>query len=298
MKQTKPQKDREGLYLEVTAVNGAVSLPLLSIVLFLLSYTECSSFHVYLVTDQGSILSGLMPGGLAVSEVRRDELPGLVRMWRLPAALESAACICRAGLAVVLRHIIQRACQLMPSRRDVASLLGFKNTCLKACAEVRLQVKTTRGQVLKIPLSTTLTNLEDQMCRLPAAIQNSEKRLGEPVKVHNDDKIILNQKALAKLSADAVPAPSTRERSDIRKVKTTDLPEHVFAEGLYFTLTDVVLCPSIPGKTNKSKAVFISLLINHNSSQREPVLSSYIKHRRLLRLFDFSYFKVILSVLH
>lgn len=143
MKQTKPQKDREGLYLEVTAVNGAVSLPLLSsIVLFLLSYTECSSFHVYLVTDQGSILSGLMPGGLAVSEVRRDELPGLVRMWRLPAALESAACICRAGLAVVLRHIIQRACQLMPSRRDVASLLGFKNTCLKACAEVRFQ-KTT-----------------------------------------------------------------------------------------------------------------------------------------------------------
>ncbi|KTF87221.1 hypothetical protein cypCar_00019556 [Cyprinus carpio] len=136
MKQTKPQKDREGLYLEVTAVNGAVSLPLLSsIVLFLLSYTECSSFHVYLVTDQGSILSGLMPGGLAVSEVRRDELPGLVRMWRLPAALESAACICRAGLAVVLRHIIQRACQLMPSRRDVASLLCFKNTCLKACAE-------------------------------------------------------------------------------------------------------------------------------------------------------------------
>lgn len=143
MKQTEAQTDRESLYLEVSSVNGAVSLPLhSSIVLFLLSYTECSSFHVYLVTDQAEILpslSGLVPGGLAVSEVRRDELPRLVKMCRLPAALVPDACFCRAGLAVVLRHIIQSACQLMPSRRDVASLLGFKNTCLKACAEVRLR---------------------------------------------------------------------------------------------------------------------------------------------------------------
>ncbi|XP_052459047.1 glutathione S-transferase C-terminal domain-containing protein-like [Carassius gibelio] len=278
----KPQKDKESLYLEVSTVNESVSLPLhSSIVLFLLSYTECSSFHVCLVTDQADILpslSGLVPGGLSVSEVRRDQLPGLVRMCRLPAALEPAACFCRAGLAVILRHIIQRACQLMPGRRDVASLLGFKNTCLKACAEVS---QWTRLCELDIPSAVEehLRNPEDQMCRLPAAILNLEKRLGEPVKVHNDDKIrrqkLQQQKksdshlkgpssemesqsneshpgvelsaALAKLSADAGPAPSTRERSDIRKVKTTDLPEleHVFAEGLYFTLTDVVLLPCI-----------------------------------------------------
>ncbi|XP_059408760.1 glutathione S-transferase C-terminal domain-containing protein-like [Carassius carassius] len=278
----KPQKDRESLYLEVSTVNEAVSLPLhSSIVLFLLSYTECSSFNVCLVTDQADILpslSGLVPGVLSVSEVRRDELPGLVRMCRLPAALEPAACFCRAGLAVILRHIIQRACQLMPGRRDVASLLGFKNTCLKACAEVS---QWTRLCELDIPSAVEehLRNPEDQMCRLPAAILNLEKRLGEPVKVHNDDKIrrhkLQQQKksdshlkgpssemesqsneshpgvelsaALEKLSADAGTAPSTRERSDIRKVKTTDLPalEHVFAEGLYFTLTDVVLLPCI-----------------------------------------------------
>uniref|UniRef100_A0A8C1TYR5 Glutathione S-transferase C-terminal domain-containing protein n=1 Tax=Cyprinus carpio TaxID=7962 RepID=A0A8C1TYR5_CYPCA len=282
MKQTEPHKDRESLYLEVSTVNGAVSLPLhSSIVLFLLSYTECSSFHVCLVIDQADILpslSGLVPGGLAASDVRREELPGLVRMCRLPAALEPDACFCRAGLAVVLRHIIQRACQLMPGRRDVASLLGFKNTCLKACAEVS---QWTRLCELDIPSAVEehLRNPEDRMCRLPAAILNLEKRLGEPVKVHNDDKIRrqklqLQKKsdshlkepssemeshpnethpgvelsaALAKLSADAVPSPATRERSDIRKVKTTDLPEleHVFAEGLYFTLTDVVLLPCV-----------------------------------------------------
>ncbi|CAM4475701.1 unnamed protein product [Leuciscus chuanchicus] len=277
MKQTEAQSDRESFYLEVSSVNGAVSLPLhSSIVLFLLSYTECSSFHVYLVTDQADILpslSGLVPGGLAVSEVRRDELPRLVKMCRLPAALEPDVCFCRAGLAVVLRHIIQSACQLMSSRRDVASLLGFKNTCLKACAEVS---QWTRLCELDIPSAVEehLRNPEDQMCRLPAAILNLEKRLGEPVKVHNDDKIrrqkLQQQKksdsqlkgpsteseshpgveisaALAKLSEVAVPPPSTRESSDIRKVKSTELPEleHVFAEGLYFTLTDVVLLPCI-----------------------------------------------------
>lgn len=53
--------------------------------------------------------------------------------------------------------------------------------------------------------------------------------------------------ALAKLSVDSVPGPTTRENSEIRKVKTTELPplERVFAEGLYFTLTDVVLLPCI-----------------------------------------------------
>lgn len=140
----------------------------------------------------------------------------------------------------------------------------------------------TRLCELDIPSAVErhLRNPEDQTCRLPAAILNLEQRLGEPVKVHNDDKIrrqkLQQQKkkrdsqlkgpsteteshaheshpgvelraALAKLSADVVSSPSTREHSDIRKVKTTDLPEleHVFAEGLYFTLTDVVLLPCV-----------------------------------------------------
>ncbi|XP_073717108.1 glutathione S-transferase C-terminal domain-containing protein [Misgurnus anguillicaudatus] len=285
MKQADPQCDIERLYLEVSIINGSTSLPLhTSIALFLLSYTECSSFHVYLVTDQPDALqslSGLVPEGLVVADVRKEELPALVRLCRLPAALEPDAGFCRAGLAVVLRRIIQRTCQLTPGRRDVASLLGFKNTCLKACAEVS---QWTRLCELEIPSSVEkhLENPTEETFQLPAAILNLEKRLGEPVKVHNDDKIrrqkLQQQRnsspsdsqlngpnteigvqgkgdahgvelsaALAKLSVDAVPSVSTRERSDIRKVRSTDLPEleHVFAEGLYFTLTDVVLLPCI-----------------------------------------------------
>ncbi|KAL6487825.1 hypothetical protein MHYP_G00044510 [Metynnis hypsauchen] len=298
MKNPDPKPDEASIFLEVFWDNGAASLPLhSSITLFLLSYTECTSFHVYLVSDHPDslqALSDMVPKSLDVSEVKRGEVPALIGACRLPAVLDAGGGFCRAGLAVVLRHIIQRTCQLQPGRTDVASLLGFKNTCLKACAEVS---QWTRLCELGIPSAVEehLRSPTEKHLQLPAAIFHLEQRLGEPVRVHNDDKIrrqkLQQQRnksspqsedpspgkrekpfpsepetqgpgaeahsaepcgvelsaALAKLSVDAAPPSSTRERSDIRKVKTTELPEleHVFAEGLYFTLTDVVLLPCI-----------------------------------------------------
>uniref|UniRef100_W5KSF8 Glutathione S-transferase C-terminal domain-containing protein n=1 Tax=Astyanax mexicanus TaxID=7994 RepID=W5KSF8_ASTMX len=281
MKHPDSETHQASIFLEVSRVDGADSLPLhSSITLFLLSYSECSSFHVHLVSDHpdsSQALSHSVPKSLAVSVVKREDLPTLVRACRLPAVLDAGGSFCRAGLAVVLRHIIQRTCQLEPGRTDVASLLGFKNTCLKACAEVS---QWTRLCELGIPSAVEehLRSPTEEHLQLPAAVLHLEQRLGEPVRVHNDDKIRrqkLQQQqkknkplkegpsmearsaepqrgvelsaALAKLSVDAVTPSSTRESSDIRKVKTTELPEleHVFAEGLYFTLTDVVLLPCI-----------------------------------------------------
>lgn len=147
--------------------------------------------------------------------------------------------------------------------------------------------KWTRLCEIDIPSAVEehLKNLATQHKQPPVSILTLERRLAEPVKVHNDDKIrrqkLKEQRqnernkstegqvnldyvpeeglstqvsdglelraALAKLSVDSVPTLATREHSEIRKVKTTDLPplEHVFAEGLYFTLTDVVLLPCI-----------------------------------------------------
>lgn len=147
--------------------------------------------------------------------------------------------------------------------------------------------KWTRLCEISIPSAVEehLQNPTNQQQQLPLSILALERRLAEPVKVHNDDKIRRqklkeqrqNEKnesvegrvnldseaeqeqspqvadglelraALAKLSVDSVPTLTSRESSEIRKVKTTDLPplEHVFAEGLYFTLTDVVLLPCI-----------------------------------------------------
>lgn len=53
--------------------------------------------------------------------------------------------------------------------------------------------------------------------------------------------------AFSKLTVQDEPATTNREPSHIRKAKASDLPplEHVFAEGLYFTLADIVLLPCI-----------------------------------------------------
>ncbi|RVE76204.1 hypothetical protein OJAV_G00005940 [Oryzias javanicus] len=270
------------LYLEVCCQNEQLRVPLhTSIVLILLSYCDCKSFRVFLVLGDGSSsepLKSQLPESLSLSDIQVDELPKLVSSCRLPAALDESGQICKAGLAVVLRHIINKSVEADPSRKDVAALLGFKKTCLKACAEVS---KWTRLCETGIPSAVEehLQKPSDVGKQLPLPVVTLESRLAEPVKVHNDDKIrrqkLQEQKrretleqggdqaskepppqagdelelrtALAKLSVASVPAPTTRENSEIRKVKTSELPplEHVFAEGLYFTLTDVVLLPCI-----------------------------------------------------
>ncbi|KAM9362697.1 glutathione S-transferase C-terminal domain-containing protein [Symphorus nematophorus] len=282
-------KQHPSLYLEVCSQNEDPRLPLhTSIALFLLSYSECKSFKVFLVftnpASSSQSLRSQLPESLDVSDIQLEDLPQLVRGCRLPAVLDETGRLCRAGLAVVLRHIINKTLEADSSRNDVLALLGFKKTCLKACAEVS---KWTRLCEIGIPTAVEehLKNPTNQYQQLPLSILTLEQRLAEPVRVHNDDKIrrqkLQEQRqhkknespegrrnpdsasepgqlpqvsdglelraALAKLSVDSVPTSTTRESSEIRKVKTTDLPplEHVFAEGLYFTLTDVVLLPCI-----------------------------------------------------
>lgn len=283
MKTTELNPKHPVLYLEVCQENGEPHLPLhTAIALFLLSYCECKSFKVFLVSPKPGSSDPLkthLSDSLKVSHVELESLPPLVRGCRLPSVLDETGRLCRAGLAVVLRHIINKTLEAEPSRNDALALLGFKKTCLKACAEVS---KWTRLCEIGIPSAVEehLKNPTSPATHLPLSILTLEQRLSEPVKVHNDDKIrrqkLKQQKenvkrvspegqgltdtdpgqsddglelraALAKLSLESGPTLATRESSEIRKVKTTDLPplEHVFAEGLYFTLTDVVLLPCI-----------------------------------------------------
>ncbi|CAG11486.1 unnamed protein product, partial [Tetraodon nigroviridis] len=285
-------KQQPSLYLQVSFQDDQPYLPLhTSIALFLLSYCECKSFKVFLVfpKEGGSqALKSHVPAALNVFDIHLEDLPRLVGACRLPAVLDGPGRLVRAGLAVVLRHILTTTLEADPSRKDVLALLGFKKTCLKACAEVS---KWTRLCEIDIPSAV------EEHLKMPAGLQTQpppsiltlERRLGEPVKVHNDDKIRrqklkeqqqLSEKgsdsdpsplelraALAKMSVESVPTLTTRENSEIRKVRTTELPplEHLFAEGLYFTLTDVVLLPCI-------HRYLVRLLREASSSLRLPHL--------------------------
>ncbi|KFZ47342.1 Glutathione S-transferase C-terminal domain-containing protein, partial [Antrostomus carolinensis] len=289
-KKMKDSVTEEHLYLSFSHQYRDSIFPLhTSISLFLLSYCDCKLFKIFLVptgenVDDQFIRKNLI-GDLEVHLISRCQLPLVVQSCCLPAVVVRDGKFCRAGLSVVLRHIIQKTYEADPSKKDVLELLGFKKTCLKACAEVS---QWTRLCEISIPLAVEgfLTASPEHCHTIPPDILQLERKLGEPVRVHNDDKIrrqkLQQQKAGAKAAVPVFgkeateegktveihehPLPSlelsiafskllvqevsdavNREASHIRRMKTSDLPllDHVFAEGLYFTLADIVLFPCI-----------------------------------------------------
>ncbi|XP_075277509.1 glutathione S-transferase C-terminal domain-containing protein isoform X2 [Opisthocomus hoazin] len=280
----------EHLYLGFSHQYSDSIFPLhTSISLFLLSYCDCRLFKIFLVptgedVDDQFVTKNLL-GDLEVHLISRCQLPLVVQSCCLPAVVVKDGKFCRAGLSVVLRHIILKTYETDPSKKDVLELLGFKKTCLKACAEVS---QWTRLCEISIPLAVEeFLTASPQHCQtIPPDILQLERKLGEPVRVHNDDKIrrqkLQQQKAGAKAAVPVLgkeeteegetvemherPLPSlelsiafskllvqegsgavNRETPHIRRTKSADLPllDHVFAEGLYFTLADIVLLPCI-----------------------------------------------------
>ncbi|XP_022422781.1 glutathione S-transferase C-terminal domain-containing protein [Delphinapterus leucas] len=292
MKGIKKSLTEEYLYLDFSHQKEGCIFPLhTSITLFLLSYCDCKIFKVCLVlTGEStgiSLLKSVLSEDVEIQIISRQELPPIVQSCCLPAVVERPDNFCRAGLAVVLRHIIQKSYEADPSKKEILELLGFKKTCLKACAEVS---QWTRLCELTIPLAIEnfLKESSDQPPAIPAEILELEKKLSEPVRVHNDDKLrrqkLKQQKAagvrpslskeetkskvhrqetseevdsssaslelrvaFSKLTVHEEPAPANREPAHVRKAKASDLPplDHVFVEGLYFTLADIVLLPCI-----------------------------------------------------
>ncbi|XP_063116662.1 glutathione S-transferase C-terminal domain-containing protein isoform X3 [Cavia porcellus] len=292
MKGLKKSLTKEYLYLDFSHQTEGCILPLhTSVTLFLLSYCDCRIFEVCLVlTKEGtdSSLRDVLSQDIEIQLISRQELPPIVQSCCLPAVMEQPDNFCRAGLAVVLRHIIQKSYETDPSKKEILELLGFKKTCLKACAEVS---QWTRLCELTIPLAIEnfLRASSEQPAAIPVEILQLEKKLSEPVRVHNDDKLrrqkLKQQKAasvepaqgakghaksqvrpqeaseepdpasqslelkvaFSKLTVQEGPAATSKEPSHIRRARASDLPplEHVFAEGLFFTLADIVLLPCI-----------------------------------------------------
>ncbi|KAM9238188.1 glutathione S-transferase C-terminal domain-containing protein isoform 2-T2 [Dugong dugon] len=292
MKGIKKSLTEEYLYLDLSHQTEGCIFPLhTAVTVFLLLYCDCKIFKVCLVLTRESTdisqIKNVLPQDVETQIISREELPSIVQNCCLPAAVERPGNFCRAGLAVVLRHIIQKSYEADPSKKEILELLGFKKTCLKACAEVS---QWTRLCELTIPsaIENFLGESSEQPSTIPVEILQLEKKLSEPVRVHNDDKLrrqkLKEQKAagvglslakdktkskacnqetseeldspskslelelaFSKLTPQEDPASANREPSHIRKVKASDLPplEHVFAEGLYFTLADIVLLPCV-----------------------------------------------------
>lgn len=68
-----------------------------------------------------------------------------------------------------------------------------------------------------------------------------------PKDVAGSSKSLELKVAFSKLTVQEDAEATNREPSHIRKATASELPplEHVFAEGLYFTLADIVLLPCV-----------------------------------------------------
>jgi hypothetical protein len=109
----------------------------------LLSYCDCKVFKVCLVlteeSSDSSLLRDVLSEDIEIQVISRQQLPPIVQNCCLPAVVEQPNNFCRAGLAVVLRHIVQKSYEADSSKKKILELLGFKKTCLKACAEVSIR---------------------------------------------------------------------------------------------------------------------------------------------------------------
>ncbi|XP_069487051.1 glutathione S-transferase C-terminal domain-containing protein isoform X3 [Ambystoma mexicanum] len=136
----------ECLYLDLAHQQEGCIFPLhTSIALFLVAYCGSKTLKVFLVpsikSDEGQESRVQLSKNMEVDIISREEIPLVAQNCRLPAIVEKDSMFCRAGLAAVLRHIVKKASAEDPSKKDVSELLGFKNTCLKACAEVSVRKK-------------------------------------------------------------------------------------------------------------------------------------------------------------
>ncbi|GFR66451.1 glutathione S-transferase C-terminal domain-containing protein [Elysia marginata] len=136
-------KMKEKIYLRGCRANAedVVFCPLpSSCILFFLRYCQTHQFEVVFISDvdQDKSCSKVSLSSLhdiSVSFSTLEDAPAVVKNVCLPSVHQSELSLVRAGLCVVLRHIIKTADREAPQKRLI-DLLGFRQGSMRMCSEV------------------------------------------------------------------------------------------------------------------------------------------------------------------
>lgn len=159
-------------------------------------------------------------------------LPAL-RDLRLPI-YERDGNIFIAGTCAVCRELIAR----QPSAH-LRQLLGFKGSCLLAPAEA--SIWTRFCEVDMVNLVSQLQGEELQLREVPVEVVRFEQHMNQPVRMHNIYKLAREQ---ANQTEYGVPVKrKERVLIECSIPKEQLLIEHRFAEGISFTIADLILYP-------------------------------------------------------
>ncbi|XP_037959897.1 glutathione S-transferase C-terminal domain-containing protein homolog [Teleopsis dalmanni] len=141
-----------------------------------------------------------------------------------------------SGMCAVCREIVARQ-----SSTEKMYLLGFKQSCLLAPAEASIW---TRFCELDMPsaLNDLLYKYQNGQIidEIPTALVRFERHMNEPVRMHNIYKVAREK---AKQEPEIINGCKVMVDCSIPKEKLAI--EHRFAEGIAFTIADLVLYPCI-----------------------------------------------------
>ena len=184
---------------------------------------------------------------------KHSEINANVKSCLLPAVYIENEQFLISGLCHILRFLVKLASNHFSP--NLIQLLGHKKFCLKATSEV-----SSRTNLCEVIGPTVINNWNSTASStIPEALLLIEQLLNEPVAIHNRDKrqrVVLKRLAEATLTTGSLVGSDTDEkaakfyRTNLNSklaVRTNDLPslEHVFAEGVEFTLTDIALLPLV-----------------------------------------------------
>lgn len=164
--------------------------------------------------------------------IDETQLPVLTSYCFLPLAITNFTVI--AGLCSVARQII-KSCE----SREIHKLLGFREACLIACNESSIWTK-----FCEVDMIQTVKNLfqkcgpyfKDNVFMLPDDLTRFENHLSEPVRIHNVYKVAQDHAKLQNLNITDITTVIPKEKLNL---------EHVYSEGPYMTLADIILYPMV-----------------------------------------------------
>ncbi|ALC38707.1 CG10428 [Drosophila busckii] len=134
-----------------------------------------------------------------------------------------------AGTCAVCREIIARQ-----PNEELRELLGFKASCLLAPAEASIWTRYCEVDVVNLVSQLQLQGLNNQ--EVPVEVVRFEQHMNQPVRMHNIYK-------LAREQANQGLKRKERVLIECSTPKEQLLIEHRFAEGISFTIADLILYP-------------------------------------------------------
>jgi len=208
------------VFVEVYSISEEeAEVPVQSAVcLFLLTYLHCPDLTVTLVCVSAG--AGARQPSLCVSvcdlqysTADESSLQPPVFDCYLPVFTTDDATSCVAGLCAVLRQVIKH------SGAEWRHLLGFREGCLFACAEVSLWTKFCEIDVVEVVKNILSSKHISDEVKIPENLARFEEHLNQPVRMHNVDKL--------------------------RKEINGDCVKHNFAEGYSISLADLMIVPCV-----------------------------------------------------